>query len=60
MKILHLIATLAPESGGPAQACLEMAAAVAARGHRVSIYTTDFGAQPRALQVLSQAPQPGL
>ncbi len=49
MKILHLIATLAPESGGPAQACLEMAAAVAARGHQVSIYTTDFGAAPRPL-----------
>ncbi len=49
MKIMHLIATLAPESGGPAQACLEMAAAVAARGHQVSIYTTDFGAAPRPL-----------
>jgi glycosyltransferase involved in cell wall biosynthesis len=44
MNILHVIATLAPESGGPAQACLEMAMAVAARGHQVSIFTTDFGA----------------
>lgn len=44
MNILHVIATLAPESGGPAQACLEMATAVAARGHQVSIFTTDFGA----------------
>jgi glycosyltransferase involved in cell wall biosynthesis len=44
MNILHLIATLAPESGGPAQACLEMATAVAARGHQVSIFTTDYGA----------------
>jgi glycosyltransferase involved in cell wall biosynthesis len=44
MRILHLIATLAPESGGTAQACLEMALAVAARGHQVSIYTTDWGA----------------
>jgi glycosyltransferase involved in cell wall biosynthesis len=43
MNILHLIATLAPESGGPAQACLEMANAVAARGHSIAIYTTDFG-----------------
>lgn len=43
MNILHLIATLAPESGGPAQACLEMANAVAARGHTISIFTTDFG-----------------
>jgi glycosyltransferase involved in cell wall biosynthesis len=47
MNILHLIATLAPESGGPAQACLEMASAVAARGHNVSIYTTDFGGHPK-------------
>jgi glycosyltransferase involved in cell wall biosynthesis len=44
MNILHLIATLAPESGGPAQACLEMANAVAARGHQVSIFTTNYGA----------------
>lgn len=42
MRILHLIATLARESGGPAQACLEMARAVAARGHEVTIYTTNW------------------
>ncbi|MGE0422877.1 MAG: glycosyltransferase [Reyranellaceae bacterium] len=30
------------ESGGPAQACVEMAAAVARRGHEVSIYTTNW------------------
>jgi glycosyltransferase involved in cell wall biosynthesis len=47
MRILHLIATLAPESGGPAQACIEMASAVAARGHGVSIYTTDWGKPAR-------------
>lgn len=43
MRILHLIATLSRESGGPAQACLEMAAAVARRGHDVSVYTTNWG-----------------
>ncbi|HJQ60553.1 MAG TPA: glycosyltransferase, partial [Vineibacter sp.] len=42
MRILHLIATLARESGGPAQACLEMARAVAARGHDVAISTTNW------------------
>ena len=42
MRILHLIATLNRESGGPAQACVEMAAAVARRGHEVSIYTTNW------------------
>jgi glycosyltransferase involved in cell wall biosynthesis len=49
MRILHLIATLARESGGPAQACLEMARAVAARGHDVAICTTNWpgrGAEP--------------
>ncbi len=43
MRILHVIATLAPDSGGPATACLEMAQAVARRGHRVDIFTTDWG-----------------
>jgi glycosyltransferase involved in cell wall biosynthesis len=42
MRILHLIATLSRESGGPAQACVEMAAAVAKRGHAVSVYTTNW------------------
>ena len=49
MRILHLIATLAPESGGTAQACLEMASAIAVRGHQVSIYTTDWGEPARPL-----------
>lgn len=42
MRILHVIGDLAPESGGPAKACLEMARAVARRGHQVAIATTDF------------------
>jgi glycosyltransferase involved in cell wall biosynthesis len=44
MNILHVIASLAPESGGPAKACFEMARAVARRGHRVAIFATDHGA----------------
>jgi glycosyltransferase involved in cell wall biosynthesis len=47
MRILHLIATLDRESGGPAQACIEMARAVAARGHHVAICTTDWSATGR-------------
>src|SRR5882672_1431326 len=43
VKILHVIGDLAPVSGGPAKACFEMARAVARRGHRLAIYTTDFG-----------------
>ncbi|MBU2464634.1 MAG: glycosyltransferase [Candidatus Edwardsbacteria bacterium] len=41
MNILHIIANLAPRYGGPSKACLEMARAVASRGHRVSVYTTN-------------------
>jgi glycosyltransferase involved in cell wall biosynthesis len=41
MKILHVIANLAPRYGGPGQACWEMARAVAQLGHQVSIYTTN-------------------
>lgn len=41
MKILHVIANLAPRYGGPPKACMDMAAAMAARGHKVDIFTTD-------------------
>ena len=41
MKILHVIANLAPRYGGPSKACWEMARAVGQLGHEVSIYTTN-------------------
>jgi glycosyltransferase involved in cell wall biosynthesis len=41
MKILHVIADMAPRSGGPSKACWDMAMAVAQLGHQVSIYTTN-------------------
>lgn len=41
MKILHVIANLAPRYGGPPKACFEMARAVANLGHKVTIYTTN-------------------
>jgi glycosyltransferase involved in cell wall biosynthesis len=41
MKILHVIADLAPRHGGPSRACWEMARAVARLGHELSIYTTN-------------------
>ncbi len=41
MKILHVIANLAPRYGGPSKACWEMARAVVQLGHQVSIYTTN-------------------
>ncbi len=41
MRILHVIANLAPRYGGPPKACFEMARAVARRGHQVRILTTN-------------------
>jgi len=41
MKILHVIANLAPRYGGPSKACIEMARAVAKQGHDVTIATTN-------------------
>ena len=57
MRILHVIGDLAPESGGPAKACVEMARAVARRGHEVAIATTDFSpSQGRAEPKIASAP----
>jgi glycosyltransferase involved in cell wall biosynthesis len=41
LKILHVIANLAPRYGGPPKACLEMARASARLGNEVHIYTTN-------------------
>ncbi len=43
LSILHVIANLAPAQGGPAAACPAMAEAMARRGHRVAVFTTDRG-----------------
>ena len=47
MRVIHVISSLAPALGGPSKACIEMARAVAARGHTVEVYTTDFGLEGR-------------
>lgn len=41
MKILHVIANLAPRAGGVPTACLDLARVAAARGHDVAVYTTN-------------------
>jgi len=46
MKILHVIASLGARTGGPAKACLDMARAVARRGHDVTILTTTRALAP--------------
>ncbi|MBI3707098.1 MAG: glycosyltransferase, partial [Proteobacteria bacterium] len=50
---MHVIASLAERTGGPAQAAIGMACAVARLGHEVAIYTTDRALDP------SEAPPPG-
>jgi glycosyltransferase involved in cell wall biosynthesis len=42
LRILHVIASLAPRYGGPSQVCLELCGELARRGERVSIFTTDI------------------
>ncbi len=42
MKILHVIASLAPRYGGPSKACLDLCREMARRGERVAIYTTNI------------------
>lgn len=42
MRILHAIANLSAETGGPPKACLGMAQGMARRGHDVAIYTTNY------------------
>ncbi len=41
MKILQVIASLAPRYGGPSVACPALCRELARRGHRVAIYTTN-------------------
>ncbi|MBL8838173.1 MAG: hypothetical protein JNL66_18125, partial [Alphaproteobacteria bacterium] len=41
IRVLHVIASLAARTGGPAKAVIDMARAVARLGHQVAIYTTD-------------------
>jgi len=55
VKILHVIANLAPRYGGPSKACWEMARAVAQLSHQVSIYTTNQDG-PKILPVPTDRP----
>lgn len=48
MNILHVIPSLALETGGPPRACLGMANAVVRRGHRATVFATDHGLTPTA------------
>jgi len=41
MRILQVVATLAPRQGGPSIACPELSRELARQGHQVSIYASD-------------------
>jgi glycosyltransferase involved in cell wall biosynthesis len=41
LRILHVIASLAPRYGGPSKVCAELCDELARRGEQVSIFTTD-------------------
>src|SRR6516165_9343524 len=41
MRILQVVATLAPRQGGPSVACPELSQELARQGHQVSIYASD-------------------
>jgi glycosyltransferase involved in cell wall biosynthesis len=45
MRILHVIAGLSPEGGGPHKATPELCRALARLGHEVSLYTTNMSRQ---------------
>ena len=42
MRILHVMPTMSARYGGPVRACLDMAKALAGRGHEVEIYTSNY------------------
>ena len=42
LRILHVIASLAPRYGGPSQVCLELCQELARAGEQVSIHTTNL------------------
>jgi glycosyltransferase involved in cell wall biosynthesis len=47
VRVLHVIASLAPRYGGPSKVAPEMCRALANRGHRVELFTTDLDGAAR-------------
>lgn len=56
MRILHVIASLAPRYGGPSKVLPEMCRALTARGHDVEVFTTNVDG-PTTLPVPVRVPQ---
>lgn len=55
MRILHYIPSLHAAVGGPARAVIDLCAALALRGHAVTIATADAGQAPQSWQCSSTA-----
>jgi len=51
MRVLHVIAGVAAESGGPTEVLRQMTAELARRGHSVSVLTTDAAGAGRRYQL---------
>ena len=47
MRVLHVVSTLAPTSGGPTEVLKQLPVVQARAGHRVTVCTTDRGNPPR-------------
>jgi glycosyltransferase involved in cell wall biosynthesis len=61
MKILHVIASLAPRYGGPSKACLELCRELVRRGEQVAIYTTNIDGDGKlAVPLDSLVPRDGV
>ena len=56
MRIVHVIASLAPRYGGPSRAVVDMCAGLAARGHEVELLTTDIDGPHARLAVPLEQP----
>ena len=57
MRILHINASFTPISGGPYYATRGMCKALAARGHEVTVYTTDVGGPHNMNPLLGRIPR---
>lgn len=47
LRVLHVISSVAPRYGGPSKAVVEMCGALAQRGHRVTVVTSDLDQRGR-------------
>ena len=54
MRILHLIADLSRQSGGPAKSVLDIANCLSERNIKIDIATTNYGVSNKDIDVLKK------